>query len=87
MSIDGDKRGGVLNDADRRVLIHLRDFGAEYPALVASNTGLHIPLVERHCQTLAQRGLIEAVSGEIIYRITDQGIERLEALTDQPRKL
>jgi DNA-binding IclR family transcriptional regulator len=62
-----------LSDADGRVLRHLRDGGADYPALVAANTGLHIPLVERRIATLEQRGFLEAATAERIYRITDQG--------------
>ena len=62
-----------LSNADRRVLKHLHENGADYPALIASNTGLHIPLVERRCVVLDDAGLIEAVSGEVIYRLTELG--------------
>ncbi len=62
-----------LSDADERVLRHLRESGADYPALVAANTGLHIPLVERRIATLTERGFLEAATGEQIYRITEAG--------------
>ncbi|MFC7069464.1 DUF2250 domain-containing protein [Halobaculum lipolyticum] len=62
-----------LSDADERVLRHLHDAGADYPALVAANTGLHIPLVERRIATLEDRGYVEAATGERIYRITEPG--------------
>ena len=62
-----------LSDADERVLRHLQDGGADYPAVGAPNTGLHIPLVERRIATLEQRGFLEAATAERIYRITDRG--------------
>ena len=62
-----------LPDADERVLRHLDGAGADYPALVAANTGLHIPLVERRLAALAERGFVEAATAEQIYRITEAG--------------
>lgn len=62
-----------LSDADRRILRYLARETVEYPALIASNTGLHIPLVERRCRSLAADGLLEAVSEEAVYRLTDRG--------------
>ncbi len=70
----GSTRGGAeRGDADRRILRHLSTTKADYPALIASNTGLHIPLVERRCAALDEDGLLELVSGEVLYRITDYG--------------
>lgn len=68
-------RGGSidLNSTDERVLAYLADSGADYPALIASNTGLHAPHVERRVDALADAGLVEAVSDETIYRITAAG--------------
>ncbi|WP_348607463.1 hypothetical protein [Halobaculum rarum] len=62
-----------LSDADERVLRHLADTSVDYPALVAANTGLHIPLVERRMATLAERGFVEAVTDEQVFRITERG--------------
>ncbi len=64
---------GTLSTADRRILQHLAASGADYPALIASNTGLHIPLVERRCEALEAAGLIEPVTGEVVYRMTEYG--------------
>jgi len=61
-----------LTAADHRILQYLAD-GAEYPALIASHTGLHIPLVDRRCRRLEAIGLIEPVSNEVIYRLTERG--------------
>jgi len=62
-----------LSDADERVLRHLDGSSADYPALVAANTGLHIPLVERRMATLAEHGFVEAVTDEQVFRITERG--------------
>ncbi len=62
-----------LNSTDVRVLAYLAESGADYPALVASNTGLHAPHVERRCDALRDAGLVESVSGEVVYRITGDG--------------
>lgn len=62
-----------LNSTDVRVLAYLAESGADYPALVASNTGLHAPHVERRCDALREAGLVESVSGEVVYRITGDG--------------
>lgn len=59
--------------ADRAVVEFLAEHGPEYPAIVANRTGQHAPRVERRCDVLADRGLLEAVSGEVVYRTTDAG--------------
>lgn len=59
--------------ADRAILEFLADQRMEYPAIIANRTGIHTPKVEQRCEILANRGLIEAVSGEIVYRLTDDG--------------
>lgn len=63
----------TLSAADRRILQYLSSAGADYPALIASNTGLHIPLVERRCDALEAAGLVELVSDEVLYRLTEYG--------------
>ena len=62
----------TLTTADHRILQYLAG-GPEYPALIASHTGLHIPLVDRRCKRLEATGFIEPVSNEVIYRLTDRG--------------
>ena len=73
----------AFTDADERILRHLRDAGADYPALVSGNTGLHVPLVERRLDLLEAEAYVEAVTGESIYRITAAGEAALDAL-DSP---
>lgn len=67
-----------IRPADRQILEFLSDTRADYPALVASRLGIHTPYVERRCEVLAEHGLIEAVSEEVVYRITARGMEYVE---------
>ena len=73
MSYGSTGGDSTLSTADRRILQHLSSSGADYPGLIASNTGLHVPFVERRCVALEAAGLLESVSGEVIYRLTDSG--------------
>lgn len=68
-------RSGIddLNSTDERLLAYLAADGPDYPALIASNTGLYVGNVERRVETLREQGLVEDVSGEVIYRITADG--------------
>ncbi|MFB6072369.1 MAG: hypothetical protein ABEJ88_05305 [Halobacterium sp.] len=59
--------------ADRAIVEFLADEDAEYPAIVANRIGMHAPYVQRRCEELAERGLLEAVSGEVVYRLTEDG--------------
>lgn len=68
-----------MRTADRQILEFLATHRADYPALVASRLGIHTPYVERRCTVLAEQGMIEAVSEEVVYRITDRGLQYLEA--------
>lgn len=74
-----------LTETDRRVLGYLREAGADYPALVAGNTGTHIPLVERRIATLGEWGYVEAVTDEAIYRITEAGVTALDGAESEAR--
>jgi len=66
-----------LRPGDRSILAFLDAEGAEYPAIVANRIGMHAPRVEERCEALADAGLIEAVSDEVVYRVTRQGQRRL----------
>ena len=65
--------------ADRNILEFLDDTGAEYPAIVANRIGMHAPYVETRCAELTERGLLEAVSGEVVYRLTEAGERACES--------
>ncbi|AUX08667.1 hypothetical protein AArcSl_1029 [Halalkaliarchaeum desulfuricum] len=53
--------------------------GAEFPALIASNTGLYVTLAERRCAFLEEAGYIESVDEATVYRLTEEGTEYLES--------
>lgn len=67
-----------MRAADRQILAFLATRRTDYPALIASRLGIHIPYVERRCAVLAEAGLLEAVTEETVYRITEQGMDYLE---------
>lgn len=58
---------------DEAILEELAARSMEYPTLIASRRGLHVNYVENRCRILEERGLLEAVSREGTYRITDRG--------------
>lgn len=68
--------------ADRPILEFLRERRAEYPAIVANRVGMHAPHVEQRCEVLAEHGLLEAVSGEVVYRLTEDGEAYLDGTLD-----
>lgn len=58
---------------DERIVRHLRENEPEYVPLVANRLGMHLGYVERRVETLVERGLVEPVTGEVVYAVTDQG--------------
>lgn len=58
---------------DDRILRDLRDNGPDYVPLVAARLGMHVGYVERRVTTLVEEGLLEAVSDEVVYWVTDSG--------------
>jgi len=74
---DPDGPGPSLTRTDERVLAYLADAGTDYPAFVASNTGLYLDHVESRLDALDAAGLAERVTGEAVYRITDAGRDAL----------
>ncbi|WP_255150248.1 hypothetical protein [Halorarius halobius] len=67
-----------LRPADRRILEQLRDHPPDYMALVANRLGMPTGYVERRWEVLVDVGYIEPVTGEAIYRLTEQGERYLE---------
>ena len=74
---DPDRPGVALTRSDERVLAYLDDAGTDYPAFVASNTGLYVDHVESRLDALEALGLVARVTGETVYRITDRGRDAL----------
>lgn len=67
-----------MRTADRQILEFLATRRTDYPALIASRLGIHTPYVERRCAVLAEQGMLEAVTEEVVYRITEDGRAYLE---------
>ena len=80
-ALDPDR--SPLTRSDERLLSYLADVGADYQAFIAGNTGLYDDHVESRLTALEGAGLVERVSGEAVYRITDAGREALR--DDCPR--
>lgn len=67
-----------LRPADRRILEHLRDNPPTYMALVANRLGMPTGYVDRRRSVLVEEGLVEPVTNEAIYRLTETGERYLE---------
>lgn len=80
-ALDPNRRS--LTRSDERLLSYLDDAGPDYQAFVAGNTGLYDDHAESRLTALETAGLVERVSGEAVYRITDAGREVLR--DDCPR--
>jgi len=70
---------------DERILDYLHEEQPDYAPLIASRLGVHLKYVERRCETLEENGLIEPISGEVVYRITALGVRYLDAVESSDR--
>jgi DNA-binding IclR family transcriptional regulator len=73
-----DTRPDWMHRADVAILDYLHAERLDYVPLVASHLGLHLSYAEARCETLAERGLVEPVSEEVVYRLTERGRALLE---------
>lgn len=62
-----------MHPADERILRYLAENPPEYVPLISNRLGMHLDYVERRVETLVEYGLVEAVSGEVIYTTTEEG--------------
>ena len=67
----------TLTRSDERILAYLDDVGADYQAFVSGNTGLYAAHVGKRLDALAAAELVEQVTGESVYRVTDAGRDAL----------
>ena len=74
---DSDSDRPTLTRSDERVLAYLTGVGTDYPAFVASNTGLYVAHVESRLDALEAAGLVEQVTDEVVYRVTAAGRDAL----------
>lgn len=75
---------GRLHPVDVAVLRHLTDAGVDYPTCIAFRRDIDPGTVERRCERLAAADLVEPVSHEVVYRITQAGQRYLAARASQP---
>jgi DNA-binding IclR family transcriptional regulator len=71
-----------MQPADEDILRHLCAERPDYLALVANRLGMHLGYVERRCDVLVEHGLVEPVSGEVVYRTTELGEQVLAGEVD-----
>lgn len=71
-----------LRPADHRILEHLRDNPPEYIPLIANRLGMHLDYAEQRCEVLIDEGLMEPVTNEKIYRLSDRGERYLAGEVD-----
>ncbi|WP_435197256.1 winged helix-turn-helix domain-containing protein [Natronomonas sp. EA1] len=62
-----------LRPADERILEYLGNNPPEYIPLIANRLGMPNGYAKRRCELLIDRGLMEPVTNEAIYRLTDRG--------------
>ncbi|WP_331236234.1 MarR family transcriptional regulator [Natronorarus salvus] len=62
-----------MQPGDEAILEFLLDNPPEYAPLIAGGIGMHHTNVERRCRVLAESGLLETVSEEVVYRLTERG--------------
>jgi DNA-binding MarR family transcriptional regulator len=66
-----------LGPTDAAILDHLSEQGLDYPEVIAVEGAVAPDRAARQVDTLASRGLVEQVSPEVVYRVTDRGERRL----------
>lgn len=59
--------------ADERILRYLEEHPPDYVPLIANRLGMHLGYVERRVEALVDHGLVEPISGESIYAVTERG--------------
>lgn len=65
--------------ADERILDHFAANEPDYVPLAANRLGMHLEYVERRVDRLVEAGLLEAVTGEVVYATTAAGEAYLAA--------
>jgi hypothetical protein len=71
-----------MRPTDAVILEHLSERGIDYPAVIASGRAFDTGRARQRADDLASRGLVEPVSPEVVYRITERGEARLDAVAD-----
>jgi len=66
-----------MHSADAAILEYFCRNQPDYVPLAANRLGMHLDYVDGRCQHLVKYGLLEQVTGEAVYRLTDRGEEYL----------
>jgi DNA-binding PadR family transcriptional regulator len=72
-----------FRSADAAILSHLSEERPTYAPLLANRLGLPTGYAEARLERLVDEELVEAVSEEVVYRITDRGERCLAAYTER----
>lgn len=75
-------RPNWMRPADERILRDLYESRQDYLPLVANRLGMHQEYVEDRCEVLVEHGLVEPISGEVVYRTTELGDRYLAGEVD-----
>lgn len=76
------QRPNWMRPADEDIIRDLCEERPDYLPLVANRLGMHLGYVERRCEVLVERGLVEPVTGEVVYRTTELGEQFLAGEVD-----
>ena len=71
-----------MRPTDAVILQHLSEQGLDYPTVIAAGRPFDAERARARTDVLERRGLVEAVSHEVVYRITVRGEKRLAAYHD-----
>ncbi|PSQ30978.1 hypothetical protein BRD06_01550 [Halobacteriales archaeon QS_9_67_15] len=69
--------------ADAAILSHLSDERPTYVPIIANRLGMPTEYTERRVERLVEDDLIEPVSAEVVYRITERGERFLQDYTER----
>lgn len=68
-----------IRDVDEAILEDLQREQPDCIPFVANRLGMHLKYVDGRCESLVEHGLIEQVTGEPVYCLTDHGERYLAA--------
>ncbi|WP_436931076.1 hypothetical protein [Halosimplex halobium] len=72
-----------FRSADAAILDHLSEERPTYVPLLANRLGMPTDYARQRVDRLVERDLVEPVTAETVYRITERGERRLAAYTER----
>jgi DNA-binding MarR family transcriptional regulator len=73
-----------LRSADEQLLRYFETHPPDYVPLAANRLGLHLGYAERRVAVLVEHGLLESVTNESIYTVTEAGRQALRTQETAP---